>query len=335
MGRLVEGKWVDEWYDTEAHEGEFVREDAAWRNWVTPDGRPGPTGEGGFAAAAGRYHLYVSLACPWAHRTLILRKLKGLEEVIDYSVVHPHMLADGWTFAEDFPGATGDRLFGAKFMREVYTRARPDCSGRVTVPVLWDRERDTIVSNESADIVRMLDAAFDALTESDACFSPADLFDEIDTVNAEVYDNVNNGVYRAGFATSQKAYEKAFDDLFATLDRLDERLSRSRFLVGGVITEADWRLFTTLVRFDAVYVGHFKCNARRIRDYPALSAYLRDLYQYPGVAGTVDLDHIKQHYYYSHDMINPSRIVPKGPTLDLAAPHDRDALGPLQVRRSS
>ncbi|MCC5885392.1 MAG: glutathione S-transferase family protein [Gammaproteobacteria bacterium] len=335
MGRLVEGEWVDEWYDTESNDGEFVRENADFRNWVTADGKAGPTGDSGFEAAAGRYHLYVSLACPWAHRTLILRKLKGLEEVIGVSVVHPHMLEDGWTFADDFPATTGDRLHGQRFMREVYLRARSDTTGRVTVPVLWDGERETIVSNESADIVRMLDAAFDAFTATDVCFSPPDLRSEIDTINAKVYDNVNNGVYRCGFATSQAAYERAFDDLFATLDELERRLAQARFLVGGVLTEADWRLFTTLVRFDAVYFGHFKCNQRRIADYPALSGYLRDLYQYPGVAETVDFAHIQQHYYYSHDMINPSRIVPKGPALDLAAAHDRHRLGALEVRRRS
>ncbi len=335
MGRLVEGEWVDEWYDTESNDGEFVREDAAWRNWVTADGSAGPTGEGGFRAASGRYHLYVSLACPWAHRTLILRKLKGLEQHIGVSVVHPHMLEDGWTFATDFRNATGDRLHGADFLREVYTRAQPDCTGRVTVPVLWDSERDTIVSNESADILRMFDASFEAFSDVDACFSPPDLREAIEEVNAEVYDNINNGVYRAGFATSQEAYEQAFDALFATLDRLERRLLQSRFLVNGVLTEADWRLFTTLVRFDPVYVGHFKCNLRRIRDYPALSGYLRDLYQYPGVAETVDLGHIKAHYHYSHDMINPTRIVPKGPALDLTAEHDRDALGPLTIRSRS
>lgn len=335
MGRLVDGQWVDQWYDTKAHGGEFVRENAAWRHWVTVDGQAGPTGEAGFAAAPGRYHLYVSLACPWAHRTLILRTLKGLEEVIGVSVVHPHMLADGWSFDDDFPAATGDRLHGQRFLREVYLRAQPGCSGRVTVPVLWDCERETIVSNESADILRMFDAAFDAFTDTEVCFSPMDLRDGIDAINAEVYDNVNNGVYRCGFASTQAAYERAFDDLFATLDALDARLAESRFLVGGVLTEADWRLFTTLVRFDAVYFGHFKCNQRRIADYPALSGYLRDLYQYPGVAESVDFAHIQQHYYYSHDMINPTRIVPKGPVLDLDAPHDRLRLGPLEVRRQS
>ncbi len=334
MGRLVDGQWKDEWYDTEASGGEFVREDPGWRNWVTADGSPGPTGEGGFEAAAGRYHLYVSLACPWAHRTLILRALKELDAVIGVSVVHPHMLEDGWTFDAGFSGSTGDRLHGAAFLRELYVRAKPDYTGRVTVPVLWDTERNTIVSNESADIVRMLDSAFDAFTDVDAVFSPADLRADIDAINAEVYANVNNGVYRCGFATRQSAYEAAFEDLFTSLDALEVRLTGSRFLVGGVITEADWRLFTTLVRFDAVYFGHFKCNRRRIDDYPALSGYLRDLYQYPGVAGTVSLEQIKAHYYYSHHMINPTRIVPVGPALDLLADPGRDGLGPLAVWRN-
>jgi len=335
MGRLVEGEWVNEWYDTGSNDGEFVRENAQWRHWVTADGSAGPTGDGDFPAAPGRYHLYVSLACPWAHRTLILRKLKGLEDLIGVSVVHPHMLEEGWTFADDFSAATGDGLHGQRFMRDVYLRARPDATGRVTVPVLWDSERETLVSNESADILRMLDSAFDALTDTDVCFSPSDLGEEIDAINAKVYDNVNNGVYRCGFATTQSAYERAFDDLFATLDELDGRLSQARFLVGGVLTEADWRLFTTLVRFDAVYFGHFKCNQRRIADYPALSGYLRDLYQYPGVAETVDFAHIQQHYYYSHDTINPTRMVPKGPILELDAAHDRHRFGPLEVRRRS
>ncbi len=334
MGRLVNGEWKDEWYDTESTGGKFVREDASWRNWVTPDGQPGPSGEGGFRAEPGRYHLYVSHACPWAHRTLILRALKGLEGCIGVSVVHPHMLADGWTFATDFPGASGDELHGARFMREVYLRARPDCSGRVTVPVLWDRERETIVSNESADIVRMLDSAFEQVAGNDLRFSPPALREQIDSVNGLVYDRINNGVYKAGFATSQKAYEEAFVALFDALDELERRLSQQRFLLGQTLTEADWRLFTTLVRFDAVYFGHFKCNLRRIADYPALGGYLRDLYQFPGVAETVHMNHIKQHYYYSHDMINPTRVVPRGPELALTAPHGRAALGELIIKRA-
>jgi putative glutathione S-transferase len=334
MGRLVEGRWVPQGYDTEAHGGEFVREDAGFRSWVTHDGAPGPTGEGGFVAEPGRYHLYVSLACPWAHRTLILRRLKGLQDVVGVSVLHPHMLEDGWSFATDFPGATGDPIHRSAFLHELYVRAKADYTGRVTVPVLWDTQQETIVSNESADILRMLDAAFDAHTDVDVTYSPAALRREIDAVNAHVYADVNNGVYRTGFATSQEVYRRAFDRLFSALDMLEERLTDRRYLLGDVITEADWRLFTTLVRFDAVYHGHFKCNLRRIDDYPALSGYLRDLYQFPGVAGTVDFAHIKAHYYYSHADINPTRIVPAGPALDLGRPHGREALGPRVLRRA-
>jgi len=325
MGLLVNGAWRDEWYDTESTGGEFVRQDAVFRNWVTADGSPGPSGEGGFRAEAGRYHLYVSLACPWAHRTLIFRVLQGLEDAISVSVVHPHMLENGWEFAACEAGdfAAGDPLFGSDYLYEIYVRAKADYSGRVTVPVLWDKQRGTIVSNESADIIRMLNSAFAELSASDADYYPAALRDEIDAINARVYQRVNNGVYRCGFATTQHAYEKAFRELFDALDWLDEHLATRRYLVGDRITEADWRLFTTLVRFDPVYVGHFKANLRRIRDYPQLSGYTRELYQVPGVAPTVSLEHIKQHYYYSHHMINPTRVVPVGPQLDLEAPHGR------------
>lgn len=322
MGMLVEGKWTDRWYDTKSSGGKFVRSEAQWRDWVTVDGRPAPGRSRGFAAEPGRYHLYVSLACPWAHRTLIFRRLKGLEEVISVSVVHPLMLENGWTFERD-GAATGDALHGLDHLHEIYTRADPSYSGRVTVPVLWDRRQDTIVSNESSEIIRMLNGAFDRWGDASADFYPEALRSEIDAVNAEVYPAVNNGVYRAGFATTQEAYEEAFGELFATLDRLEERLSRQRYLVGARLTEADWRLFTTLVRFDPVYVGHFKCNLRRIADYPNLSNYLRDLYQVPGMAETVDFDHIKRHYYGSHPTINPTRIVPAGPAIDHLAPHDR------------
>jgi glutathionyl-hydroquinone reductase len=326
MGLLVKGTWRDEWYDTESTGGEFVRQDSAFRNWVTADGSPGPTGEGGFAAETGRYHLYVSLACPWAHRTLIFRALKGLEKAISVSTVHPDMLGNGWEFRPCEAGSfeAGDPLFGHDFLYQVYLRAKPDYTGRVTVPVLWDKERGTIVSNESADIIRMLNSAFARFTASDTDYYPAALRDEIDQVNARVYARVNNGVYRCGFATTQEAYEKAFHELFETLDWLDERLAAGRYLVGGQITEADWRLFTTLLRFDPVYVGHFKANMRRIRDYPQLAGYLRELYQVPGVAETAHLGHIKRHYYFSHRTINPSGIVPLGPALDLDAPHGRD-----------
>jgi glutathionyl-hydroquinone reductase len=321
MGLLVKGKWRDEWYDTESTGGEFVRQDAAFRNWVTADGAPGPSGEGGFKAEAGRYHLYVSLACPWAHRTLIFRALKGLEDAISVSVVHPHMLENGWEFRDCEAGDfhAGDSLFGSEYLYQVYLQAKADYTGRVTVPVLWDTQRNTIVSNESADIIRMLNSAFSAFASSDADYSPAELRDEIDAVNARVYAQVNNGVYRCGFATTQRAYEEAFAALFEALDWLDERLATRRYLVGDRITEADWRLFTTLVRFDPVYVGHFKANLRRIQDYPQLSGYTRELYQVPGVAPTVHFGHIKQHYYFSHRMINPTGVVPVGPALDLEA----------------
>ncbi len=323
MGRLIEGRWSDEWYDTDSTGGRFVRQESRFRDWIRADGSTP------FAPEAGRYHLYVSLACPWAHRTLIARALKGLEDVVSVSVVHPYMGRDGWRFRNEdaTPGVTGDALHGLDFLHEIYTRADPTCTTRVTVPVLWDRERETIVNNESAEILRMFDGEFGDLARGDVALYPQALRAEIDAINEDVYPNVNNGVYRCGFATTQSAYEEAFAQLFAALDRLDERLASQRYLVGTRPTEADWRLFTTLVRFDAVYVGHFKCNRQRIADYPALSAYLRDLYQHPGVAATVDLDHIKRHYYESHDTINPTGIVPVGPALDLDRPHGREAMG--------
>lgn len=323
MGLLVDGVWRDKWYDTGNTGGRFVRADAQFRNWVTPDGSPGPSGEGGFAAEAGRYHLYVSLACPWAHRTLIFRRLKGLEDAISLSVVHWLMGEEGWTFDEG-PGTVSDTVNGAKRLYEVYLTDDAAYSGRVTVPALWDKKRRRIVSNESSEIIRMFNSAFDAIGDASADFYPETLRAEIDRINATVYDTVNNGVYKCGFATSQEAYEEAFGALFSTLDELEARLGRQRYLVGDRITEADWRLFTTLVRFDPVYVGHFKCNLRRIADYPNLSNYLRDLYQVPGIAGTVEFTHIKRHYYESHKTINPTGIVPVGPALDPTAPHDRD-----------
>jgi putative glutathione S-transferase len=322
MGQLVEGKWHDVWYPTKETGGRFVRPDAPWRDWVTADGQPMPGRSRGFKAEPGRYHLYVSWACPWAHRTLIFRVLKKLEDVISVSVVHHYMGKDGWTFrAED--GATGDPLYASQFLHQIYTRADPTYTGRVTVPVLWDRQTETIVSNESSEIIRMLNSAFDEWGDASLDFYPKELRAEIDAVNALVYPAINNGVYRAGFATTQEAYEEAFRELFAALDTLEERLSRQRYLVGDRITEADWRLLTTLLRFDPVYVGHFKCNLRRIADYPNLSNYLRELYQVPGVAGTVNMHHIKSHYYGSHRTINPTGIVPLGPELDYSAPHDR------------
>ncbi|PYE26724.1 putative glutathione S-transferase [Rhizobium sp. PP-CC-3A-592] len=325
MGMLVEGIWHDVWYDTAATKGHFKRSESQFRNWVTADGRAGPTGEAGFKAEAGRYHLYVSLACPWAHRTLIFRALKGLEDLISVSVVDYLMLSKGWEF-KDGPGDTQDHLFGAKALSEIYVRADPKYSGRVTVPVLWDKTQNKLVSNESADIIRMLNAAFDGLTGSTLDLYPTDLRSEIDALNARIYDTVNNGVYKAGFATTQEAYAESVTAIFETLDDLEERLSTRRYLLGDRVTEADWRLFTTLVRFDPVYVGHFKCNIRRIADYPNLQGYLKDLYQTPGVAGTVDMHHIKHHYYESHNTINPTGIVPEGPRLDLDSPHGRDRL---------
>ena len=326
MGQLVNGEWSSEWYDTSKTGGAFKRDTSRFRNWVTADGSAGPSGEGGFKAEAGRYHLYVSYACPWAHRTLIFRALKGLEDMIDVSAVHPDMLTDGWTFDTDFDGATGDKLFGSDYMRDIYTRADPQISGRVTVPVLWDKAQGKIVSNESAEIIRMLNSAFDGLTGNTDDYYPENLRAQIDDVNARIYDEVNNGVYKSGFATTQEAYEKAVIPLFEALDWLEEHLSTRRYLMGDTLTEADWRLFTTLVRFDSVYHLHFKCNRRRIVDYPALWAYTRDLYQHPGVAPTVHFDHIVRHYHYSHDTINPNRIIPINPVLEFDAPHNRATL---------
>ena len=322
MGKLVDGQWQDVWYDTDSNEGRFVRESAGFRHWVTADGAVGPTGDDGFAAAAGRYHLYVSLACPWAHRTLIVRALKGLEPLIDVSVVSPLMLENGWTFNRD-EGSSGDLVGNADFHHQIYTRAAPNYTGRVTVPVLWDRERNTIVSNESADIIRMLNSAFDALTGNTVDLYPTALHSAINAWNKRIYPAVNNGVYRAGFATTQEAYEEAYRALFNELDHLDAQLADQRFLTGERLTEADIRLFTTLIRFDAVYHGHFKCNRQRLEDYRHLPGYIRDIYQQPGVAETVDFHHIKTHYYASHRNINPTGIVPAGPEIDYRAAHGR------------
>jgi glutathionyl-hydroquinone reductase len=325
MGLLVEGRWQDVWYPTKSTGGRFVRKDAAFRNWITADGSAGPTGEGGFKAEAGRYHLYVSLACPWAHRTLIMRALKGLEDKISVSVVHWLMLERGWTFA-DGPGVVADAVNHSEFMHQIYTAADPHYTGRVTVPVLWDKHRRAIVNNESSEIIRMLNSAFDAIGAKPGDYYPQALRADIDPVNARIYDTLNNGVYKAGFATTQAAYEEAVLPLFETLDWLEQRLADRRFLFGDSLTEADIRLFTTLIRFDAVYVGHFKCNIRRLADYPNLSAYARDIYQWPGVSGTVNFDHIKRHYYESHRSINPSGIVPVGPALDFTSFHGRERL---------
>ncbi|MBY5963424.1 glutathione S-transferase family protein [Marinobacter nauticus] len=328
MGLLVDGRWHDQWYDTDKTGGKFEREAARFRNWVTADGSAGPAGDGGFPAASGRYHLYVSMACPWAHRTLIFRKLKGLEKHISVSVVHPDMVENGWEFRRG-SAAHQDGLYDFDFMHQIYTRAAPDYSGRVTVPVLWDKERETIVSNESADIIRMFNSAFDGLegVNNDRDFYPESLRGDIEAVNERVYHTVNNGVYKAGFATAQDKYEEAYQALFDSLDWLEERLAEKRYLTGNRLTEADWRLFTTLIRFDAVYYSHFKCNRQQIRDYPNLSGYVRELYQVPGVAETVDLGQIKRHYYVSQRTINPTQIVPVGPELEFEAPHGREHLG--------
>lgn len=322
MGLLVDGVWHDQWYDTKASDGRFERSASQFRNWVTADGSAGPSGVGGLKAEAGRYHLYVSLACPWAHRTLIFRALKGLEDVISVSVVDYLMAEEGWTFS-DKEGATPDHLYGSKRLYEIYTRTDPHYSGRVTVPVLWDKQQQTIVSNESSEIIRMLNSAFNAFGDASFDFYPETLRTEIDALNDFIYPNINNGVYRAGFATTQPAYEEAYDQLFSALDKIEDILSNQRYLTGAQLTEADWRLFTTLVRFDPVYVGHFKCNKQRIADYPNISNYVRDLYQVKGVAETVNFAHIKNHYYMSHKTINPTGIVPSGPALAYNAPHDR------------
>ncbi|MGV6805361.1 MAG: glutathione S-transferase family protein, partial [Ruegeria sp.] len=318
MGLLVDGTWHDTWYDTESTGGAFKRSAAQFRNWITADGSAGPSGKGGFKAEAGRYHLYVSFACPWAHRTLIFRELKGLRDLITVSVVHPDMMKRGWTFETDDHGATGDPLYGLDYAHQIYTRADPKYSGRVTVPILWDKSQETIVSNESSEIIRMFNSAFDGITGNTDDYWPVEMRDAIEDVNARVYSDVNNGVYKSGFATSQEAYDAAVHPLFETLDWLEDRLAGNRYLMGDRLTEADWRLFTTLIRFDPVYHLHFKCNLKRLIDYPNLWAYTRELYQWPGVAETVNLQHIVRHYHYSHNSINPHRIIPINPVLDYA-----------------
>ena len=321
MGLLINGNWHDQWYDTSG-DGEFVREDAGFRHWVTPDGRPGISGDEGFEAEAGRYHLYVSLACPWAHRTLIFRHLKDLEALISVSVVSPDMMEQGWSF-DKTSGSDGDALYDSEFMHQIYTRAKADYTGRVTVPVLWDKQRKTIVSNESSEIIRMFNTAFNHLTGNVLDFFPQHLQGAIEAANEWVYRDINNGVYRAGFATTQAAYEHNVLDLFGALDRLENTLSEQRYIAGAQVTEADWRVFTTLVRFDAVYHGHFKCNLRQLREYPHIRGYVRELYQQSNVAGTCNFEHIKRHYYYSHAGINPTRVIPLGPALDFDQPHSR------------
>lgn len=316
MGLLVEGKWQDQWYDTESTGGRFIRKDSQFRNWITPDGSAGPSGKGGFKAEPNRYHLYVSLACPWASRAMIMRSIKGLEDMISVSVVNPLMVEHGWTFDED-EGVIADPLMNANYMHQIYTRAQPDYSGRVTVPVLYDKKNDTIVNNESSEIMRMFNSAFDQIGATEGDYSPHNLMDEINAINAKVYDSVNNGVYKAGFATDQVVYQEEVTKVFAALDELEDLLSTQPHLVGDQITEADWRLFTTLIRFDAVYHGHFKCNLRHLEDYDHLWRYTKELYNFPGVAETVNFKHIKEHYYRSHKTINPNGIVPLGPELDL------------------
>ncbi len=324
MGQLIDGVWHDNWYDTESTGGRFKRSESVFRNWVTADGNAGPHGKGGFRAEADRYHLYVSLACPWAHRTLIMRQLKGLEAMISVSVVHPLMLENGWSFDEDFPDVTGDSLYQNEYLYQLYLHADPTYTGRVTVPVLWDKHQHTIVSNESADIIRMFNSAFDGVGARAGDYYPAELREEIDELNGWIYDTVNNGVYKAGFATSQPAYDEAVTALFNSLERLEQILGQRRYLTGDRLTEADIRLWTTLVRFDPVYVTHFKCDRHRIGDYLNLNGFLREIYQLPGIAGTVNLPHIRHHYYRSHKTINPNGVISVGPAFNWDEPHGRD-----------
>ena len=324
MGLLIDGEWRDKWYDTESTGGKFERSTSKFRNWVTADGSAGPSGKSGFQAQSGRYHLYVSYACPWAHRALIFRALKDLTDHISVSVVHPDMMEDGWTFATDFEGATGDTLFGSDFLRDIYIKADPNFTGRVTVPVLWDKAQSTIVSNESAEIIRMFNSAFNEITGNTDDYWPTDLRDQIADINERVYETVNNGVYKAGFATSQDAYDDAVHPLFDSLAWLESILENNRFLAGDKLTEADWRLFTTLARFDLVYHTHFKCNHKRLTDYPNLWTYTRQLYQHADIAETVHFDHIVRHYHFSQTTVNPHQIIPINPTVDFTAPHGRD-----------
>jgi putative glutathione S-transferase len=331
MGLLVDGKWQDKWYDTKSTGGRFKRSESQFRNWVTADGSAGSSGDSGFQAESGRYHLYVSYACPWAHRTLIVRALKGLQEHIGVSVVHPHMLENGWELRDDFDGANGDALYGFSKLYELYLKADENYTGRVTVPVLWDKQRETIVSNESAEIIRMLNISFDGLGAAPGNFYPEVLRAEIDAINEHVYNDVNNGVYKAGFATSQDAYDEAVVTLFEQLDALEQRLGEQRYLVGNTLTEADLRLWTTLVRFDPVYVTHFKCDRKRIADYPNLNGFLKEIYQLPGVAETVNMAHIRHHYFRSHPTVNPHGIISIGPELDWHSPHGRERLGEREI----
>lgn len=326
MGQLINGEWSTEWYETKSTGGKFQRSTAGFRNWITRDGAPGPSGTGGFLPESGRYHLYVSYACPWAHRTLIFREIKGLSSHISVDVVHPEMLEDGWSFATNYPGATGDQLFQAPFLHNIYTRAEPSISGRVTVPILWDKATDSIVSNESSEIIRMFNSAFDPLTGNTTDYWPEGLRTEIEALNSRIYSTINNGVYKAGFATTQSAYDEAVIQIFETFEWLENLLKSNRYLIGNTITEADWRLFTTLIRFDPVYHTHFKCNRKWLREYPNLWAYTRELYQWPSIAKTVNIDHIVCHYHKSHKTINPYGIVPLNPEIDYEEPHGREAI---------
>jgi putative glutathione S-transferase len=323
LGLLVDGVWKDQWYDTKKSGGKFERSASAFRNWITQDGSAGPSGQSGFQAEAGRYHIYVSYACPWAHRVLIYRTLKGLEDHISVSIVHWYMAENGWTFSPDDEGLVKDDLFGHDFAYQLYQSADPNYSGRVTVPIVWDKQNNTIVSNESSEIIRMLNSAFNRAGGNMEDYYPQDKRNEIDALNERIYNTLNNGVYRCGFATSQEAYDDAIGPLFETMDFLEHILKEKRFLTGDAPTEADWRLFPTLYRFDAVYHGHFKCNLKRLVDYPNLWAYTRDLYQWPGIRSTVNMDHARLHYHKSHDTINPHRILPIGAELDFDAPHGR------------
>lgn len=326
MGHLQDGKWVSASFKTKEKDGSFKRPDTIFRNWITTDGSAGPSGSGGFRAEADRYHLYVSYACPWAHRTLMFRALKGLDDLISVSVVHPDMMENGWSFSTDFKGATGDTLFDSSYLYEIYLRTDSNVSARATVPILWDKQTNTIVSNESSEIIRMFNSAFDDITGNSDDYWPEHLRKEIETVNTRIYHTFNNGVYRSGFATSQVAYDAAVTELFETMEWLEERLSATRYLMGDRVTEADWRLFSTLLRFDSVYHLHFKCNRRRVIDYPNLWAYTRELVQWPGIRETFNLDHIVRHYHYSHESINPHRIIPINPIIEWDEPHGREAL---------
>ena len=323
MGLLVDGKWIDKWYDTKASGGKFIRQDAGFRNWITSDGSAGVSGKSGFKAESGRYHLYVSLACPWAHRTLIFRELKDLQDHISVDVVHPDMMNEGWTF-EKRGAAKGDSLFQSNFAHEIYTRADPRANTRVTVPILWDKKTSTIVSNESSEIIRMFNSAFDHITGNNDDYWPSDKHTEIEKVNAKIYSEINNGVYKAGFASTQIAYDNSVNVLFDCLDWVENRLQDNQYLLGDTLTEADWRLFTTLVRFDSVYVTHFKCNRKRVIDYYNIWNYVRELYQFNGIKETTDFDHIVRHYHYSHETINPNRIIPTNPVIDWNEAYERN-----------